>query len=65
MSKHSIQNDQEIQQLIENERIEYLKKSEAIEFAKFVSSDTTLDDFCSMSKDLQEKIYQSYKNEKH
>ena len=61
MSKHSIQNDPEIQQWIENERIDYLIKSEAIGFAKFITNDTTFNDFVFMSKEIQEEIYQQFK----
>lgn len=39
MSKHSIQNDPDIQQWIENSRIEYLMKSKTINFAKFMNID--------------------------
>ena len=63
MSKHSIQNDPEIQQWIENSNKEYLKKSYAIEFAEFVSNDPVFDDFWSMSKEHQEKIYQQFLNQ--
>ena len=63
MSKHSIQNDPEIQQWMENERIDYLIKSEAIGFAKFITNDTTFNDFVFMSKEIQEEIYQQFKNE--
>ena len=63
MSKHSIQNDPEIEQWMENERIEYLMKSEAINFAKFVTNDITFNDFVFMSKEKQEEIYQQFKRE--
>ena len=63
MSKHSIQNDPEIQKWMENERIDYLIKSEAIDFAKFITNDTTFNDFVFMSKELQEEIYQEFKRE--
>ena len=63
MSKHSIQNDPEIEQWMENERIEYLMKSEAINFAKFVTNDITVNDFVFMSKEKQEEIYQQFKRE--
>lgn len=61
MSKHSIQNDPNIQQWIENSRIEYLMKSEAINFAKFITNDIKFNDFVLMSKEQQEKIYQEFK----
>jgi len=57
MSKHSIQNDPEIQKWMESDRIEYLIKSEAIDFAKFITNDTTFNDFVFMSKEIQEEIY--------
>ena len=60
MSKHSIQNDPEIQQWIENERINYLIKSQAIEFGIFLSQYTRFEDFGSMSKESQEQIYQKF-----
>ncbi len=63
MSKHSIQNDPEIQQWIENDRKEYKMKSHAIAFAEFVSNDPVFDDFWSMSKEHQEKIYQQFLNQ--
>jgi hypothetical protein len=63
MSKHSIQNDPEIQQWMENNRIDYLIKSEAIDFAKFITNDTTFNDFIFMSKEIQEEIYQQFKRE--
>jgi|LakMenEpi03Aug12_release.lakeMendotaPanAssembly.Ray.scaffolds.fasta_scaffold3444804_1 hypothetical protein len=62
MSKHSIQNDHDIQQWIENSKIEYLMKSEAINFAKFITNDITFADFVFMSEEQQEKIYQEFKN---
>ena len=61
MGKHSIQNDPEIQQLIENNRIEHLMKTEAINFAKFITNDVTFNDFVFMSKEAQEEIYQEFK----
>ena len=61
MGKHSIQNDPEIQQLIENNRIEHLMKTEAINFAKFITNDATFNDFVFMSKEAQEEIYQEFK----
>lgn len=61
MSKHSIQNDHDIQQWIENSKIEYLMKSEAINFAKFITNDVTFNDFVFMSKEAQEEIYQEFK----
>ena len=64
MSKHSIQNDPEIQKWIENDRKEYKMKSHAIEFAEFVSNDSCFDDFWSMSKEHQEKIYHQFLNQK-
>ena len=36
----------------------------AIEFAEFVSNDPVFDDFWSMSKEHQEKIYQQFLNQK-
>lgn len=63
MSKHSIQNDPEIQKLMENDRIDYLIKSQAIEFAKFITNDTTFNDFVFMTKENQEEIYQQFKRE--
>lgn len=63
MSKHSIQNDLEIQQWMENESINYRIKSEAIEFAKFITNDTTFNNFVFMSKEIQEEIYQQFKRE--
>ena len=63
MSKHSIQNDPEIQKWMENDRIDYLKKSEAIAFAKFITNDTIFNDFVFMSKEIQEEIYQQFKRE--
>jgi hypothetical protein len=63
MSKYSIQNDPEIEQWMENERIEYLMKSEAINFAKFITNDITFNDFVFMSKEKQEEIYQQFKRE--
>jgi len=63
MSKHSIQNNPEIQQWIENSRIEYLIKSEAINFAKFITNNITFNDFVFMSKETQEEIYQQFKKE--
>jgi hypothetical protein len=69
MSKHSIQNDPEIQQwmenerinyLIENERINYLIKSQAIKFGIFLSQYTRFEDFGSTSKESQEQIYQKF-----
>jgi hypothetical protein len=63
MSKHSIQNDPEIQKWMESDRIEYLIKSEAIDFAKFITNDTTFNDFVFMSKEIQEEIYQQFKRE--
>jgi hypothetical protein len=63
MSKHSIQNDPEIEQWMENERIEYLMKSEAINFAKFITNDIIFNDFVFMSKEKQEEIYQQFKRE--
>ena len=60
MNKNSIQNDPEIHQWIENSRIEYLMKSEAINFAKFITNDTTYSEFVFMSKETQEEIYQLY-----
>ena len=38
------------------------KKEHAIEFAEFVSNDPVFDDFWSMSKEHQEKIYQQFLN---
>ena len=38
-------------------------KREAIAFAKFVSNDPVFDDFWSMSKEHQEKIYQQFLNQ--
>lgn len=35
----------------------------AIEFAEFVSNDPVFDDFWSMSKEHQEKIYQQFLNQ--
>jgi hypothetical protein len=61
MNKHSIQNDPDIQQSVENSRIEYLMKSEAINFAKFITNDVTFNDYVFMSKEQQEKIYQEFK----
>ena len=63
MSKHSIQNDPEIQKWMESDRIEYLIKSEAIDFAKFITNDTIFNDFVFMSKEIQEEIYQQFKRE--
>jgi hypothetical protein len=60
MSKYSIQNDSEIQQRMENERIEYLLKSQSIEFGIFLSNNITFEDFCFMSKGKQEEIYQLF-----
>ena len=60
MSKHSIQNDPEIQQWIENERINYLIKSQAIKFGIFLSQHTRFEDFGSTSKESQEQIYQKF-----
>jgi hypothetical protein len=60
MSKHSIQNDPEIQQWIENERINYLIKSQAIKFGIFLSQYTRFEDFGSTSKEFQEQIYQKF-----
>ena len=60
MSKYNIQNDSEIQQWMENERIEYLLKSQSIEFGIFLSNDITFEDFCFMSKGQQEEIYQLF-----
>ncbi len=39
------------------------KKKHAIAFAEFVSNDSCLDDFWSMSKEHQEKIYQQFLNQ--
>ena len=39
------------------------KKEQAIEFAVFVSNDTAFDDFCFMSKEHQERIYQEFLNQ--
>lgn len=64
MSKHSIQNDPEIQQWVENERRTMALKSRAIAFAEFVSNDPVFDDFWSMSKEHQERIYQEFINQK-
>ena len=60
MSKHSIQSDPEIQKWMENERIEYLMKSDSIEFGIFLSNDIAFNDFCFMSREQQEEIYQSF-----
>jgi len=38
-------------------------KKNAILFAEFVSNDQVFDDFWSMSKEHQEKIYQQYLNQ--
>ena len=64
MSKHSIQNDPEIQQWIENERRAMALKSRAIAFAEFVSNDVVFHHFWSMSKEHQERIYQEFINQK-
>ena len=39
------------------------KKKHAIAFAEFVSNDPVFDDFWSMSKEHQEKIYQQFLNQ--
>jgi hypothetical protein len=57
MSKHSIQNNPEIQQWVENSRIEYLMKSEAIKFGVFLTNNVEFRDFGSMDVLFQEKIY--------
>jgi hypothetical protein len=41
-------------------RLFEVKKEHAIEFAEFVSNDPVFDDFWSMSKEHQEKIYQQF-----
>jgi len=61
MGKHSIQNDPEVQQLIEKNRIEHLMKTEAINFAKFITNNVAFNDFVFMSKEAQEEIYQEFK----
>jgi spore coat protein CotH len=65
MSKDSIQNDPEIQKWVEDTRQKYLLKSHAIEFGVFLSNDS-FDNFCYMSKELQEEIYKDFlqKNKK-
>ena len=40
-----------------------LLQQNAISFAVFVSNDPVFDDFWSMSKELQEKIYQQFLNQ--
>jgi hypothetical protein len=65
MSKHSIQNDPEIQQWIENSRIEYLMKSEAIEFGIFLTNNVEFEDFWSMDRLIQEKIYSIFIDSKN
>jgi hypothetical protein len=42
---------------------EELLQWNAILFAEFVSSDPVFDDFWSMSKEYQEKIYQQFLNQ--
>jgi len=40
------------------------KKTHAIEFAEFITNDTTFEDFCFMSEEQQEKIYELFLKEK-
>ena len=61
MSKHSIQNDPEIQQWIENNRIKYLMKSHAIEFVYFVLSNPLYKDTFNPETDIE--IYKEFLNQ--
>jgi len=50
-----------VNRLIENSIIEHLMKTEAINFAKFITNDVTFNNFVFMSKEAQEEIYQEFK----
>ena len=39
------------------------EKENAIAFAEFVSNDVVFDDFCFMSKEAQDQIYQEFLNQ--
>jgi hypothetical protein len=60
MSKHSIQNDSEIQNWVEEQKRKYWQKSHSIKFAEFVTNHKEYEDFCFMSVEQQEKIYEEF-----
>lgn len=67
MSKHSIQNDPEIQKWIENDRKEYKMKSHAIEFAEFSSrwcSENSSYEFDELHKETKDRVYKEFLNQK-